>query len=83
MAGLQVDSGYRSSRVLTPSDTVIAPEAMGLGVVATVAGNVSVKLVGGTVMTFPVVVGLTIIPLAVSAVLVTNTTATAVYYGLN
>lgn len=76
-------SGYRSAIAQTVSDTVAFPETNAVAVVATVAGNVSLKVVGGQTIIVPVLVGLTILPLAAIQINTTGTTATATYYRLN
>lgn len=75
--------GYRSSRTVTVSDTVINNEAKALAVMCTVAGNVAVKLTTGATITVPVAVGLVILPFCAISVLSTGTTATATYALLN
>jgi len=77
------DGGYRSSVTVTPSDATVFTETLALGVACTVAGNVSVVLVGGTTLVVPVAVGWVVLPLAVKQVLSTGTTATAVISRLN
>lgn len=75
--------GYSSNRVVTVSDTVVNVAGQALAVACTVAGNIAVKLSGGTTLTVPVAVGFVILPLAALSVLSTGTTATATYALLN
>lgn len=72
---------YGGSSALTVG-TAAAP-GRALAVVATVAGNVSATLSGGSTLVFPVPVGLTIIPLSVSEINSSGTTATATYANLS
>lgn len=83
MSGIYPPNGYRSGRTVTVSDTAVFNESQAIAVNCTVAGNVAVKLAGGYALTVPVAVGLTILPLSVSALLSTGTTATATYALLN
>lgn len=75
-------AGYQSSRAVTVSDTVLISPSTGFAIICGTAGNVKVSLVGGT-LTFPVPVGLTILPLAVTQLWSTGTTAVATYAALN
>lgn len=62
---------------VTPSDvTVFSPEARGLYVGG--AGNVAVVTKGGTTVTFTGVAAGTVLPIRVTKVMSTNTTATAI-----
>ena len=51
-------------------------------VVCTVAGNVALQFFDGSSLTIPVTTGLTTLPLAVTTVLSSGTTATATYANL-
>lgn len=71
--------GYQGAKALTVGNVSnVAQRA--LGVNCTVAGNVTVKFVDGSTLTFPVVVGWTIFPFEVVGV--SSATATATYYNL-
>lgn len=70
---------YTTAAGYTPSDSTTTTAGRAIAVVATVAGNVSVLMGGGGTFVFPVPVGLTILPLGVTRVNVTGTTATATY----
>lgn len=72
-------NSYRSNLVVTVSDTNNFIETAAVAVLCTVAGNVSVTMVGGSTFTFPVVTGMTIFPLSVIQIKSTGTTATATY----
>lgn len=73
-------AGLASPVTLTPSDLVSGNVSPGiyLHINASVAGNVSVAVPGGT-DTLQVLVGSSFFPLAVVRVNTTGTTATAVY----
>lgn len=82
---LPVQTCFSTSIVITPTNTVPSPAvplSSTLAVVCTVAGNVKVGFMDGSVLSFPVVVGLTLLPFRIAQVFVTGTTATAVYTGL-
>lgn len=70
-----VDPGpAQNALVITPSDSTNITPTRGLYIGG--AGNVSVTMAGGQVITFLNVVGGTIFPLQVTRVMATNTTAT-------
>jgi len=73
-------SYYDSATALAPGTDQAA--GIGVGIVATVAGNVVLKFAGGGTWTVPVAVGLTILPLAVIGIVAAGTTATASYVKL-
>ena len=70
---------YSGVAAITPSDSVTTTAGRGIGIVCTVAGNVKIGFADASTFTFPVVVGLTVLPHAANQVFVTGTTATATY----
>lgn len=82
---LPVTDTVSKSAAITPTDSVPNPAVAlshRLAVVCTVAGNVKVGFMDGSTFTFPVIVGLNLMPFRVAQVFVTGTTATATYAGL-
>ena len=75
----QANQSYLNTVTYTPSDTTTIAAGRGIAINATVAGNVSVLMSGGGTFVFPVAVGLTMLPLAVTRVNTTGSTATATY----
>ncbi len=73
-------SYYDTATPITPGTDVVP--GIGIGIVATVAGNVQLKLAAGT-WTIPVVVGLTMLPIAVVGVVPAGTTAVAAFVKLS
>ena len=75
MANILTADPARDGESITPSDTgVISPVARGLYVGG--AGNVKVDMVGGTALTFSGVAAGTVLPIQVTRVYSTGTTAT-------
>lgn len=60
----------------TPSDTVDLPNGITRGVLAVTAGNINVNLVGGGTAVLTGLAAGQMVPIAVTRVLATNTTAT-------
>lgn len=74
---------FGNALVVTPSNTVaLTPGAAALWVNVTVAGNISVVMLGGQTVAIPVPVGVTLLPFAVTQVNSTGTTATATIIAL-
>jgi hypothetical protein len=72
-AGRDVQA-FEGGKVITPSDATLLLDVRGIYVGG--AGNVAVTLVSGEVVTFTAVPVGTILPVKVTKVMATNTTAT-------
>jgi hypothetical protein len=81
--GVQETSITSASAALTASNSATFTVGRYLAIVCTVAGNVKIGFTGGSSITIPVVVGLTLLPWAVNQIYVTGTTATATYQNLS
>lgn len=75
--GLISASTFENAIPITPGTT--CEKGACIRIDATVAGNVHLELASGDEDTFSVGVGLTVLPLAVTKVIVSGTTATASY----
>lgn len=74
------EEGYRGAEALTVGSTYTARRAV--GIVCTVAGNVSFKMTDDSDYVVPVDVGFSIFPFAVKGINTSGTTATATYANL-
>ena len=72
---------FRGAKALTKSDLDAGDTAPGAGLICICsgAGNVKFKTVDGSTPTYPIAVGLTILPFQVVRVFTTGTTATATF----
>lgn len=77
---LPTKHSVRDAWTLTPGTA--APAGSRLGIVCTVAGNVSVTMESGATFVFPVAVGLTQVDFSVTKINTAGTTATATYTNL-
>jgi hypothetical protein len=77
---LPVGNYYVGSAAMTVGTDYAAGRAV--GVAATVAGNVKIKLADASLVIVPVAVGWTILPLSATTIVAAGTDATATYYKL-
>lgn len=77
------EASISAAATVAASDTVAVTAGRQFAILCTVAGNVKVGFSGGGTLTFPVSVGLTLLPWRVVQVFVTGTTATATYSNLS
>lgn len=77
---------FGAGAAITPSNATAAAgdvvPGRQLAILCTVAGNVKIRLQDSTTFTFPVAVGMLLLPWAVTQVFITGTTATATYFNL-
>lgn len=72
----------RATIAVTPSDSTTYPAGSTLLASITVAGLVAVELVGGSQVSLSLGIGSHFLPLAVTKVLTTGTTATGTYHNI-
>lgn len=80
-----VDGSYRGAAAITPTDTAGTVFAAGtaVGVVCTVAGTIKMVLEAGSILTWPVAVGGTILPFRIVRVFATGGSGTWTAYNLS